>query len=131
MKPSLQNSLVALLIFGLASAFLTAKKPTFEVAVQGIEDRNILKEGVARTEFALMTIETKEEGTAVEKFEIVLARGSNPIEVVVVEEGNSMNLLEFADSAQSGDRLVIDIQAMSGTGTDLSGANAVVVIPVK
>ena len=134
MKPSFYCSLVILLISIAISSYTagTAEKPTLQVAIQGMEGQDILKEGVARTEFALMTIETDQEGTAVKKFEVILARGSSPIERFEVNAGNSMDLREFADSARSGDRLVIDIKEVSGIEqADIFGAAYVISIPVK
>ena len=134
MKSSICYSLLILLTFTLASSFLakTHDKPTFQVTIQGIENRNIIEEGIASTEFALMTIETDEKDTEVKEFEVVLARGSNPVEHTVVETGNSFDLREFADSAKSGDRIVVDIKEIAGTQrANVLSADNVIVIHIR
>ena len=130
MKRPLFYSSIFLASLLLASHVPRNSKPSaFHVTIQGIEGRDILKEGVARTEFARMTLETDREETAIEGFEVVLARGSSPVETFVVDTGNSMDLREFADSARSGDRLVIDVKKV--TGIDPANASYVMSIPVK
>ena len=132
MKLSLYYSLILLSLIVSSYTIEATVKPAFQVTIQGIEGRNLLKEGVARPEFAPMTIETDQEGIAVKKFEVVLARGSNPVETFEVATGNRMDLREFADSARSGDRLVVDIREVSGLDqADISGAKYVIVIPVQ
>ena len=133
MKRPLFYSSILLASLLLVSYVSKSSKPSaFHVTIQGIEGRDILKEGVARTEFARMTLETDREETAVEGFEVVLARGSSPVETFVVDTGNSMDLREFADSARSGDRLVVDVKEVTGMNpADVSGTDYVIAIPVK
>ena len=106
------------------------KPPVFHVTISGIEGRN-LEEGIDRHEFALMTLEATEEGAAVTRFDIILARGNQPIETLEDNQGNSIDLREFADTAQSGDRLVIDVKEISGVEPSATGTASIVSIPIQ
>ena len=134
MKSFLHCSFLFLSLSVIISSYTVevTEKPTFQVVIQGTQGRDLLKEGVSRNEFAPMTIVTDQKEARVEGFDVVLARGSSPIEVFEVAAGNSMDLREFAGSARSGDRLVIEIKKISGIeSADLSGTEYIVIIPVK
>ena len=132
MKPSFFHLPAILLLLVIASAFTATPvaRPSLHITIQGVEGRDLLKDGIARTEFAPLTIDTDQEGAVVKKFDIVLARGSKPIETVEVATGNRVDLREFADSARPGARLVVDVKEITGIElTDVE--HSVVVIPVK
>ena len=132
MKPSLFVFLTALSVVLSSYAVLPIDKRTLYVTVQGLAGRDLLKEGVARTEFAPLTIDSDQGQVKVKRFDVTLARGSKPVEVVEVATGNRIDLREFADSARSGDRLVIDIKELSGIEQgERSGGEYVIIVPVK
>lgn len=106
------------------------ESPVFQVTIAGVEELN-LETGIDRHEFALMTLEATKEGAAVTRFDVTLARGNQPIESVEGTEGNTLDLREFSDTAESGDRLVIDVKEMSGTELPTAGTATVVSIPIQ
>lgn len=124
----------AVLSILLTSAILIspANDLAFTIKVDGI-DQLSLREGLSPSELAPMTIETSKSEVEVSEFEIVLARGSRPVEnSVQVIQGNSFDLAAFTHYAKSGDRIVIQLNELDGSeDEELTDQNRAIVIPIK
>jgi hypothetical protein len=113
-------------------ALTLANDLAFTVKVDGIGQLD-LQEGLSASELAIMTIETSNQNVSVSEFEVILARGSRPVEnSVQVIQGNSYDLTNFSRFAKSGDRIVIQLNKLSGSEDEaLTDQNRAIVIPVK
>lgn len=100
-----------------------------DVKVQGMENKDLLKEGLTPAELALMTLESNDEQLSIEQFEVILARGTRPIAVHSVE-GNQYDLARFSAQVKSGDRIVIEIMETSST-VPLDDKALYVSIPIR
>ncbi|WPP50824.1 GldM family protein [Catalinimonas niigatensis] len=116
MKTSLFQIIGTACIVLLISAFTLFPYNDFalNVKVQGMENKDLLKEGLTPAELAIMTIESNDEKVSIEKFEVVLARGTRPISVESVN-GNQYDLINFSEQAKAGDRIVIEVMETSST----------------
>lgn len=133
MKTTLFQILCTALITLSLTAFTTFSLDdlTFEVQVQGVENKNLLKEGLQPAELALMTIESNDEKVSIEKFEVILARGSRPVsEGSQTVSGKQFDLATFAEQARAGDRIVIEIMELS-TAQSLDNQSSIITIPIK
>ncbi|MEM9676160.1 MAG: GldM family protein [Cyclobacteriaceae bacterium] len=113
-------------------ALTLANDLTFTVRVDGVEQLS-LKKGLSPAELALMTIETSDANVSISEFEIVLARGSRPVEKSVqVIQGNNYDLANFSRFAKPGDRIVIQLNELSGSEDEaLTDQNRAIVIPIR
>jgi len=113
-------------------AFTLANDLAITVKVEGVEQLS-LREGLSPSELAMMTIETSNENVSVREFEVILARGSRPVEnSVQVIQGNSYDLDKFSQFAKPGDRIVIQLNKLSHSEEErLTDQNRAIVIPIK
>ncbi|MEK6477956.1 GldM family protein [Catalinimonas sp. 4WD22] len=126
-------SVSSLLIIGLFCSFIFSinSDDALNIKVKGIETKNILKEGISPSEFALMTIERNNSPVKVQQFEIVLARGTRAIfPGSQTVSGNQFDLEDLSDVAKAGDRIVIEILKFSGE-ENMDNKSSFVVIQVK
>ena len=104
---------------------------TFTVKVDGVGDRNLLKEGLKPSEFRHLSIHSSEENVKISSFEILHVRGRSTVNRAVVTNANSYDLNNFRSQAKPGDRIVIKVSKLSGAdGNQLSDKNSVIQIPV-
>ena len=89
-----------------------------------------LKDGLNPSEFAKMTIESKDENVNMKSFEITLARGARAISIKTYER-NIVDLNSLKANARSGDRIVIDIKSTNIKNESTSTANTIFVIKVN
>jgi len=113
-------------------AIMLANDLAFTIKVDGV-DQLSLREGLSPSELAPMTIETSNKEVNVSEFEVVLARGSRPVEnSVQVVQGNSYDLANFSQFAKPGDRIVIQLNKLGGSEEEvLTDQNRAIVIPIK
>lgn len=129
MKRNNIPGLVALLIMGL-TAFRVTSDNGFLFVIQGLEGRDVLKEGLSPTDFTLLTIKNDNKSLQVNEFEIVLARGQSPVGLpVTVVHGNSISLDKFRPFAKTGDRLVVKVRTVNGE--QVQSEDAIFVIPIR
>lgn len=135
MKPSFLPSLSIVLIIVLTSSFTIEPTNglTFNIKIQGLENRNVSKDGVIPSELAQMIIEANDENIKIEEFEIVLARGNRPVSIPnKIVQGNNYDLTKFSELARSGDRIVIKVNEVTGSkDSELSDKNELLIIPIK
>ena len=100
----------------------------FKISIAGVNHE--LKDGLNPSEFAKMTIESKDENVNVKSFEITLARGSRAISIKTYE-GNTVDLNQLKTNARPGDRIVIDIKSTNMENESTSPTNTIFVIKVN
>lgn len=100
----------------------------FKISISGVNHE--LKDGLNPSEFAKMTIESKDENVNVKSFEITLARGARAISIKTYE-GNIVDLNSLKANARSGDRIVIDIKSTNMENESTSPTNTIFVIKVN
>jgi hypothetical protein len=127
-KTRFLSFILVLAVLSNAFAFLSTDEPGFKISIAGVNHE--LKDGLNPSEFAKLTIESKDEKINVQSFEITLARGSRAISITKYE-GNIVDLNLLKANARSGDRIVIDIKSMSIENESSSPANAIFVIKVN
>jgi hypothetical protein len=114
----------------LLAGFLSPEL-SFVVTVQGVEDRDVLKDGLRQSEMTLLTINTNMEGVVVEKFGIMHARGTSPVTRATVR-GNTFDLGDFRSLAKPGDRILITITSVVGPDkVSIIVRDVKFVIPIK
>lgn len=131
MKLFISASMLSLLLTSVTLVSATSDL-AFTIKVDGIEQLS-LREGLSPSELALMTIETSKSEVAVSEFEIVLARGNRPVGTSnKTIRGNSYDLTKFAQFAKPGDRIVIQLNELSGSENNgLTDQNRAIIIPIK
>jgi hypothetical protein len=117
---------IFVLLSVLISSFtlLTSEEPNFKISIKGVD--HDLHDGLKPSEFAEMTIESKDENIKIEAFEITLARGNRAIEISQVKS-NSFNLHKYTGIARSGDRIVVEVKKISNKNESLSPNNYTVI----
>ena len=100
----------------------------FKISIAGVNHE--LKDGLNPSEFAKMTIESKDENVNVKSFEITLACGSRAISIKTYE-GNTVDLNQLKTNARPGDRIVIDIKSTNMENESTSPTNTIFVIKVN
>ncbi len=100
----------------------------FKISIAGVNHE--LKDGLNPSEFAKMTIESKDENVNVKSFEITLARGARAISIKTYE-GNTVDLNQLKTNARPGDRIVIDIKSTNMENESTSPTNTIFVIKVN
>jgi len=126
MKPAVILCLLAPLLTAVPQYPLV-----FSVNVQGVDNRNVLKDGVEPDELANLTINVDGKSLYVDEFDVIHARGKSPVGSMAVK-GNSCNLSSFRKKAKSGDRLVIDIKrVVDHQQHPIESGQLVVQIPIK
>jgi hypothetical protein len=122
--------IIALVAGALLSASSTADY-AFTVSVQGSEAVNVMKEGIKSSALTHLTISTNDEKVSVTEFHIVLARASSPLESKAVK-GNAVDVSSFRGKAKAGDRIMIDIRAVSARGQDpIALRDVLLLIPIN
>lgn len=104
---------------------------TFSVKVDGVEQRDVLAEGLKPSELAQLTIDSNDEDVKVLEFEIIHARGESPVNRGNVMQGNTFDLGAFRDQARAGDRIVISVTKITGDSDKLSKQNSILQIPIR
>lgn len=104
------------------------EEPNFKISIAGVNHE--LKDGLNPSEFAKMTIESKDENVNVKSFEITLARGARAISIKTYE-GNTVDLNQLKTNARPGDRIVIDIKSTNMENESTSPTNTIFVIKVN
>ena len=133
MKPSHVQVLAVASVFVLASAF-TLQEATYSVTIQGVESRDILKDGVKATELTEVTVGVSREDLKVREFEIILARGQSPVGFpTVTVKGNKYDLEKYRKIAKPGDRIVITLKKLANSTGDMvvEVRNSTLTIPIK
>jgi len=102
----------------------------YNVKVQGVEDRDVLKEGLKPSELGHLTIDAADGNVQISEFEIVHARGKSALMGTVVT-GNTFDLHKYQGKAKAGDRIVIKVNKISGENRNLSGGNDILQILIK
>ena len=130
MKKSPFTFTIFVLLSVLVSSFtpLPTEEPNFKISIKGVN--HDLHDGLKPSEFAEMTIESKDETIKIEAFEITLARGNRAISISTIES-NTFNLRQFMSQARSGDRIVIEIKKLKSKKESLATANSVITIRVN
>lgn len=130
MKKSPFTFTIFVLLSVLVSSFtpLPTEEPNFKISIKGVN--HDLHDGLKPSEFAEMTIESKDETIKIEAFEITLARGNRAISISTIES-NTFNLRQFMSQARSGDRIVIEIKKLKSKTESLATANSVITIRVN
>lgn len=130
MKKSPFTFIIFVLLSVLVSSFtpLPTEEPNFKISIKGVN--HDLHDGLKPSEFAEMTIESKDETIKIEAFEITLARGNRAISISTIES-NTFNLRQFMSQARSGDRIVIEIKKLKSKKESLATANSVITIRVN
>ncbi|MDN5211896.1 hypothetical protein QQ020_07530 [Fulvivirgaceae bacterium BMA12] len=132
MKTFQQSTLLIVLISFFASAFTVETFSDFTIKVEGIEDRDLMREGLALSELALMTIGTNVENMRVDAFEISLARGSRLVSPTKPVQGNSFDLTTYAELARPGDRFALKLKVIKAEeGKSPVNKQFYVTFPVK
>lgn len=127
-KIHLLSFIFVLTVLSNAFAFLSADESGFKILIEGVNHE--LKDGLNPSEFAKMTIESKDENINVKSFEITLARGARAISIKTYE-GNIVDLNSLKANARSGDRIVTDIKSTNMKNESTSTANTIFVIKVN
>lgn len=133
MKSLLLPTLCIVLMSSFISASTTTSLNDFTIKVNGLENRNVMTEGISASEFATMTIQTNDENRQIKGFEISLARGNQlvslPGKTVI---GNSFDLKTYSALARPGDRIVIKLNtAIDKKDHEGTSKHFYMTIPVK
>lgn len=125
MKTSVLILCVMVVLVSFSNAGLT-----FTVKVEGVHDRNLLKEGLKPSEFRHLSIHSNEQKVKISLFEILHVRGRSTVNRAVVTNANGYDLNNFRSQAKPGDRIVIKISKLNGDDNQLSDKNSLIQIPV-
>lgn len=79
------------------------------------------------SELSTLTVNADQETVAVERLNFILARGEQPVLLETVT-GNSFDIGGFRGSARAGDRIVIEVVRISGSGETLNDQNKILEI---
>ncbi|MDN5211898.1 hypothetical protein QQ020_07540 [Fulvivirgaceae bacterium BMA12] len=113
MKTFLQSTLFMGLISFFICAFTIETFSDFTIKVEGIEDRDLRREGLKPSEFALMTIEAKIENMRIDAVEISLGYGSGLVSATKTVKGNSLDLTEYSELAKPGGRIILKLHTIT------------------
>ena len=114
MKTFLQTTLLIVLISFFTTAFTVATFSNFTIKVEGLEDRDVMREGLMISEFAPITVEAKIENMRVEAIEISLGRGGKLVSIPAkTVKGNRLDLTEYAELARPGDRILFKLHTIT------------------
>lgn len=119
-------------LIALVAVSATAFSPqdlNFNVSCKGLENRNVLKDGLKPSELSTLTVTADQEAVAVERLNVILARGDQPVLRETVT-GNSFDIGGFRGSAKAGDRIVIEVVRISGSSEELNDENKILQIPL-
>ena len=124
--------LLILFVIVLTSAF-TSQEATYTVTIQGVENRDILKDGVTGPELTEVTVGGWRKDLKVREFEIILARGQSPVGFPsVTVKGNKYDLEKYRKIAKPGDRILITLKKLAdSTGLVVDVRNSTLAIPIK
>jgi len=120
------------LLIALVAVSATSFSPqelTFSVSCEGLENRNVLKDGLKPSELSTFTVSANQKAVAVERLNVILARGEQPVLRETVT-GNNFNIPAFHSSAKPGDRIVIEVVKISGSTEALNDQNKILQIPL-
>lgn len=119
------------LLLSVMVLLASSSELTFSVKVDGVEQRDVLAEGLKPSELAQLTINSNDEDVKVLEFEIIHARGESPVNRANVMQGNTFDLRAFRDEAKAGDRIVISVTKVTGDSDKLSKKNSILQIPIR
>lgn len=118
-----------LIIFLTAFTHFSTDIPALQVQIQGLENQNIVQEGVYPEDFDILSIQTGDQEVQIQQFEIIHARANRPIQVKSVD-GNEFDLHNFEEQAKSGDRIVIEIMKWKARSFE-EGKHNYIAIPIR
>ena len=133
MKSLFQSLLLLVLVSFFISSFTVKSLNDFTITVKGLENKNLLIEGIKPYEFAEMIVEASDKNMQIRDMEISLARGnrlvSKPSRSV---KGNSFDLTEYSSLAKSGDRIAIKLSiTIDKENKSPDNKNFYITIPIK
>lgn len=132
MKSATLSALLMVFATIATNAFIV-EDTLFAVTIQGIENRDVLKDGVKPFELTQVTLDVRDKNFKIHEFEIILARGKSPVGFPnAVVTGNKCDLAKFRGIAKSGDRIVIKVNKGIGpNGEEIMIRDGLLEIPVK
>lgn len=114
----------------LTSFVGTGEGSEIKIIVQGVENRDVTREGLMPAELTYLILESRDKTAGVEEFQIFLARGQSPVGVpATVIRGNQVALEKYRPFARTGDRLVINLRKLKGD--QKLPDNKIIVIPIR
>lgn len=132
MKPSTVSAFLMVFATAIANAFV-AEDTLFTVTIQGVENRDVLKDGVKPFEMTQVTVDVRDKNFKIHEFEIILARGKSAVGFpATVVTGNQYDLVKFRGIAKPGDRIVIKVNKTIGSnGERIHLSDGILQIPIK
>ena len=115
MKRVIVSLLVLVACTVVIAASFNATELDFTVSVLGLEERDVIKEGLKPIELTTLTIRTNTANVSVAEFRIFHARGKSPINGAVVQ-GDRFDISQYRKQAKSGDRIVIEVTGVTESG---------------
>ena len=122
------------LILGIlvAVASLSVADLRFIVIIDGIQQRNVIKDGLRPAELSQLTLMSNDKAVGISEFEIIHVRGASPVHEAVLTNTNTYDLKHLRPQAKPGDRIVIKIKNVTGGHYNrLSEENSTILIPVR
>lgn len=103
----------------------------FTVSMQGLEGKDILKEGVNAAQLTRLIVRAMDEKIIVEELDITHARGKSAVNKASVRGDNTFDLKDFRSQAKRGDRIIVEIRKVRGANAAvLDKENSILQIPI-